>query len=160
MPSGAARLRSVPRATGSGVPQYFVLDDEPVALVPPRDFQATITRYEIRYKFERPNLYLWCKLVALDDPSDAQYHGLLLPFICPMKNGRFGSRSKFARLWTRVAGRRARKGEKLSPTLFLGKLYTVRTRLVTMDYQQRPHDRLTQYSVIDEIVSVDVGGPA
>lgn len=153
----AAHLVPLPRASSSAA--YFLVGDEPVAQLPAQTFQATATRAEVKVRFERRNVYIWFQIVATDPPS-APYHGVEVPFVCPLKGARFGPRSKFVKAWTRVTGRRPRASERISPTTFLRKLYTIRTRTVVIDYQQRPHDALSYYSVVDEIVSVDVGGRA
>ncbi len=151
-------LRPIPRmATAPAV--ELVLDGEPLRLVPEREFRVTFMRAERRWQFHRANVWIWFRVIALD-PADVVYDGIDLPLICATKEGRFGPQSKFAKLWARVARRRPVQGERLSTAILAGKLFTVRTRTVRTDHEQRPHGALGKYSVIADVSSVDVGGPA
>ncbi len=152
-------LRVLPQTGNAPVGEFLLLDDEAPALVPERAFQAVATRYAVKWGFQRHNLWLWFQIVA-SEPADAHYHGTELPFLCAMKAGRFGAHSKFVKLWSRVAGRPPRRGEPISANLLLHKLYSVRVRVVTKDSEQHPHHSVNRYSVISEILTVDVGGRA
>ena len=151
-------LRAIPSSPVAPAVE-LVLGGEPLQLVPERQFSVTFVRAERRWHFQRLNVWLWFRVLALD-PADAPYDGIDLPLVCATKEGRLGQLSKFARLWARVAGRRPLKGERLSTGILAGKLFTIRTRTVRTDHEQRPHGALGEYSVIADVSSIDVGGPA
>jgi hypothetical protein len=134
------------------------LDGNPLVRVPDRAFQAAFSRAERRFLYQRTSLWLWFRLVALD-AVDAHFHGLELPLICATRGGRIGPKAKFAKIWSRLAGRPAVKGERLSTAIFKGRLFTIRTRTVRIDHEQNPHGAIDEYSVVQDILEIEVGGP-
>jgi hypothetical protein len=146
------------RAVATALPALeFELDGNPLARVPERTFHATFSRAERRFLYQRTSLWLWFRLVALD-AADANFDGLELPLICATRGGRFGPKAKFTKIWARVGGLSPQKGERLSTAIFSGRLFTIRTRTVRIDHEQHPHGALAEYSVVDDILEIEVGG--
>jgi hypothetical protein len=130
----------------------FVLEGEPRTLVPPGLYQAAMVRHESVIRFGRHVLIIWFEVVAPDR--------VRIPMYFAMVNGKFRAGSKFSTLWARLTGRRPRRGERMTTGVLRDRLVTIKTRTVTEDDRQRAHSALATYSVVEEIVSIDVGGQA
>ena len=66
--------------------------------------------------------------------------------------------SKYYKTWVMVNGwRKPSRNAKMSPRLFLNKIYKIKTRTVKPQHNNKPMPQNFWYSCVDEIVEVTVG---
>ena len=112
-----------------------------------------------RGTYGRSNLVVTFELVSTA-AGLAVPRGTRLSMWCRLgPGGHIPSKSKWARMWCLVAGRRPTRSERRMTTAILrGKLLRVAVRTVIVDDQQRPLAPVNQYSIIDHILAVETGG--
>jgi hypothetical protein len=68
-----------------------------------------------------------------------------------------GPHSDYAREWQRIAGRKARRRDRMSPAVFAHVWVRVAVDTVTVDHRRKALDPTAQYSVIREIIERRAG---
>ena len=108
--------------------------------------------------FARPAIALTFELVSdLHGKSFAE--GTRLSMWCRLgRDGRVPACSKFARTWQLVAGRRARRNERMTTGILRAKLLRLSVRVVVTDAQHQAMDVSSHYSVVDRVMAVESGG--
>ena len=89
-----------------------------------------------------------------------QFGGIILfqSFNMPTDSKRWGLGSKFLSTWILANGARPVRRDRLSTAVFRGKYFKAKVSVVTKTSKGHDRPEATQYSVIDELVSVVAGG--
>lgn len=73
-------------------------------------------------------------------------------------NGRIKTGSKYYKTWVMVNNwQRPSRNAKMSPRLFLNKIFTIKTRTVKPSHDKEEMPEQFWYSIVDEIKSVNAG---
>ncbi len=134
----------------------FHLEDEAPLLLPEGEYVAVFARARKRCQYERQVLELVFELLE-DGHGHMIPEGTKLSMFCRLgADGRPGRSSKFVQAWMLVAGRRPGR-QRMSTTIFRGRLVRCVVRTVTKDQRQRKRTDLDAYSVIDRLVASGAG---
>ena len=127
--------------------------DDPLPLVPEGRYQVQYVRMEkVRY-FGGWKLYVWFRI------CDGPYIGTDLYRAFNYSDKPISHATALHKTLVMLHGRRVSKKTRLSPkTLFMNKVLEVDIRTVTQDRNQNVLPQHQQYSVIDAITRVLVGG--
>jgi hypothetical protein len=90
---------------------------------------------------------------AIDEGGPHHGVGLFWAAKLPLPNRRPPISSKFARTWMLLAGRRPRRGERMTSALFEHKRVLGSVRTVVHDHNGRPLPEWMQYSVCQDLVA-------
>ena len=111
------------------------------------DYEAMFIKSEKASFAGQPKVYL--KFRLLDFLEEEFY------MACNVATrGNWRTSSKFYRSWVLANGKRPIRGDRLSTSVFKGKVFQVRMRRVEKDYRQNPLPPELQYSVIDSLIKV------
>ena len=130
------------------------------ALVPDSVYEFYFIRAEQTRLWTRQKVFLWFKIITSGD-----HFGKRLYFVAnaPLKD-HMAMSSRYWQAWTLAAGRRPKRRDKLSTSVFRKKVFLGRTRMVKKkvdkDGKHSARAPEQQYSVIDELIQVCAGGPA
>ncbi len=134
------------------------ISNKPVK-IPCGEYLAVCMRHETAPAFTTPKVYIWFSIL---EPDDYQGYEVYAAFNVqkhrskPKKNGSFVIRKHHKLTSTLIRLLSSRFSVKeMKVDLLHGKLCRISTRLVTKSYRQRDLPPLLQYSVVDEIVSVE-----
>lgn len=134
----------------------FEAKDDPKPLLPDdRTYEVSCLRYEkYRYVGGGYKLYVIFEIVDLG----SEHHGKRLFKVYnvyqPPRRG-----SDLFKDLERLYGKRASKGTRLSPALFLNKILTIKLRTVKENYKGTELPEFQWYSVIDQIIGIAAGSP-
>lgn len=116
-------------------------------------YQAVATRHQgpdwIR-AFAR-----WSLLVEFELLSEDARVCVFYNFGNDRSGPKIGRRSKYFQAWTRANGGLPRKGQEMSPDVFLGQLFTIEVRDCRRNEKEEDKVESEVYSKVTEIVSVD-----
>jgi len=110
------------------------------------EFEAVCTRYDLGHYGKIPKLYLIFSLINRPYEDVELFMSFNMPF-----NGRVPRGSRYYKTWAKVNGKLPSRNAKMSPRLFLNKVFRVRTRTV------KPKDGGVElpddfhYSIIDSV---------
>ncbi len=130
------------------------------ALVPEGVYEFGFIRAEQARLWTQQKVFLWFKIITAGD-----HVGKRLYFVAnvPSKD-RMAMSSRYWQAWTLAAGRRPKRRDKLSTSVFRKKVFLGRVRTVKKkvdkDSKHTARAPEQQYSVIDELIQVCAGGPA
>jgi hypothetical protein len=91
--------------------------------------------------------------------SEGKHHGtkIFMAFNMPY-NGRIKTGSKYYKTWCMVNDwQKPSRNAKMSPRIFLNKIYKVKTRTVKPPHNGKEMPKQFWYSVVDEIKEVNAG---
>lgn len=130
-------------------------------LLPEREFVVSYLHHETAFLFRTAKVFVHFRIV-----EEGEYHGLRVYRAYraheligrPRKWGRFKLRqsSELYRTFVRLSGTRERP-DRVSLQRFKGTLIRASVRTVIHDAKQRPLPEALQYSVLDELVSMEAG---
>jgi len=120
-------------------------------VVPDGDrYEAIFIKSEQASFAGQPKVYLKFRLVSPSGFLEEEFY-----MACNVAaRGRWRTSSKFYRSWVLANGKRPIRGDRLSISVFKGKVFQVRMRRVEKDYRQNPLPPENQYSVIDSLIKV------
>lgn len=124
----------------------FVCGQDYRPWVPDGEFEAECFDFKPGYYIKTPKLYLNFRL--LNEPyEDVE---LFMSFNMPY-NGSVPIGSRYYKTWAKVNGKKPSRNTKMSPRIFLHKIYKVKTRTVKPKDggEELPED--FHYSIIDSI---------
>ena len=123
-------------------------------LIPSDSYIAQCFKHDTGLSFgNQPKVYLWFRII------EGQYAGKELFMACslPKKGKKLSPGHKYYKVWQFVNGRPPSKGTKLSPRLFKGRIFKIKTRTARSRMGDKEMSNAHNYSVVDEIVEVHVG---
>ncbi len=141
------------------------LDSQP-PLIPDGEYQMRCTGYEKATVFRTAKVFLNFQIVEFGEHCGKRLYRAFRAsgFTRHGKGPGTGSRIKLkarSELFTtlcRLLDLPARtRPDRVSLRELKGKIFNVRTRTVKRDYRQRPIPEFLWYSVVDEVISVEVG---
>jgi hypothetical protein len=140
-----------------------VVEGSQFPLVPPGEYIARYVRHETAIAFTVPKLYLHFDLIGPTNAGTSLFLAFRVRRLIgdPQKNGRFavGHRSELYVQLARLAERPMRR-DRISLRGLRRCLLRVRVRTVKIDYRQRQLPENLQYSVIAEMLGIEVGSLA
>ncbi len=132
----------------------YICDDDYKPLIPNGTYTAQCIKYDNKFVLGKTRK-LFLNFVIL---SEGDYHGkkIFQAFNMPY-NGRIKTGSKYYKTWVKVNGwKQPSRNSKMSPRLFLNKVYTVKTRTAKPLYNKdEPMPKSFWYTVVDEILDID-----
>ena len=130
----------------------FVCDDNYRPLIPDGTYEAQCIRYDSSFVLGKARkLFLTFKII-----EEGEHFGkeIFMAFNMPY-TGKIKTGSKYYKTWCMVNNwQRPSKNAKMSPRLFLNKIYKVKTRTVKPKYNTNEMPEQFWYSVVDEILQV------
>jgi hypothetical protein len=124
--------------------------------IPDGVYEAVLARVERAAVFKTPKVFVWVRIT-----EQGSYFGteLYRAFRAHLKPGKYQKlclkpRSDLRRTLIRLSGERVR-ADRVSLAILKHKVLKVKVRTVTTDYRQRALDECDQYSVIDDIISIE-----
>jgi hypothetical protein len=126
-----------------------VAGENPRPLIPPGEYDAICT------KAGRREMVLWKRaVIALEfRVFEGPYMNTQVERFYPAKN-RVGRSCAYYREWSIAAGRAPRRGERMRPSKFLGKLFRVEVQTVASDQRQNPLPPPVQYSKVARLLEL------
>jgi hypothetical protein len=147
MPIGLTRLVTIVKIEDT----ELRVGEDPHPLVEENYYEVQCVDWNRGFYRGGEKLYVKFKIV-----SSGKYLGVCLikpyNFYDPLKRG-----SNLYKDLVKLSGVRANKGVRLPLKIFKNKLLKVRVETVTRDCKQTKYDEHQQYSVVREIISVEVG---
>jgi hypothetical protein len=133
----------------------IVCDDNYRPLIKDGVYEVQCLRYDDGFCLgEARKLFLHFQII-----TEGEYHGMRLfhafnlPYNMKIKAG-----SKYYKTWVMVNGwMKPSKNAKMSPRLFLNKVFKVRTRTVKPKHNDKLMPESFHYSVVDELIEVIAG---
>jgi len=117
------------------------------------DYEVSFLRAEQKPYKGQSKVYLWFRI-----ESYGEWNGQELFMACNLPQGwKWGPSSKFWGAWVLAAGKRPRRRDRMSVSVFRQKLFRARIRKVITTSKQIRRTPAQQYSVIDELLEVVVG---
>jgi hypothetical protein len=131
------------------------LDIEPIGEETPRIlddiYSVSYVRHEKKFLFGSEKLFIWFKIVT---PGASFGVELYKAYNYSKK---ISIKSLLVKDAKTILGRRLEKREKPTTAIFKNKILRIRTRTVTKDCRQKELAEYHKYSVISEILGVEVG---
>ena len=135
--------------------QDLVCDDNYHALLDDGIYDAQCIKFDNSFVLRKARkLFLHFSVV-----DEGRYHGkrLFMAFNLPF-DFRVKSGSKYYKTWVMVNGwMRPSKNARMSPRLFLNKIFKIKTRVVKPKHHDKLMPETFWYSVVDEIIQVIAG---
>ena len=124
-------------------------------LIPAGDYTVAFKGAEQKWLYgKRLKVFLHFQIV-----TPAQYAGVRLFMACNVpRSNRWTVGFKFFQAWTLAAGRRPERRDRVSTAVFRNKYFVARVKVVTKTAKNTVRAAAAQYSLIDEILSVEAGG--
>lgn len=133
----------------------FVCDDNYRPLIDDGIYQAQCIKHDSSFVLGKARkLFLHFKII-----EDGKYNGtrLFMAFNMPY-DGRVKAGSKYYKTWVMVNDwMKPSRNAKMTPRHFLNRIYKVRTRTVRPKHNDKLMPETFRYSVVDEILTVEVG---
>jgi hypothetical protein len=118
------------------------------------DYEVQFLKAEKHVMWNRTKLFLWFRVVSAGESFGKE---LFMPCNIP-QNGRFGTSSKFLCMWVLAAGQKPTRRDRMSTVVFRNKVFRAKVRTVKQTSKQVERNKDQQYSVIDTLLEVLVGG--
>ena len=134
-------------------------------LIPEGDYDAVLKKYETNRLFNTPKLYLHFEIITPGRGfGETLYRAYRVKDLLGKqgKNGKFliGNRSELYLTMCKLFEKRKNfRADRVRLKWFSNIVVKVSVRTVTKDYKQRDLPDCCQYSVIDNIKSIEVGTP-
>ncbi|MEW6455343.1 MAG: hypothetical protein AB1410_01335 [Acidobacteriota bacterium] len=127
--------------------------DDPQPLIPDGIYQAQVLKWERGRYYNQTKLYLWFEIIS---PGRAFETKLFM--VLNLNGNKVGYGSKYYRSWVIANhGIRPRRNDRLSPKIFLNKVFKVKVETVKRSYTGESVPEYLQYSVIREILDLEAG---
>lgn len=132
----------------------FPLNSDIPARVPEKSYDLVFLKADKKHMFgEGERMFLWFKIIT---PGD--WCGTKLYMTCTVaKKGKWHPSHKYWLAWVLAAGRRPARGDRMSTRVFRNKVFRGHVRTVIKTARQTHRTLEQQYSVVDELLSVEVG---
>ena len=131
--------------------EFVCADDKP--LIPDDVYEAQCIKYDSKFILGNTRkVFLNFKII-----ESGEHHGKVIfqAFNMPY-NGRIKTGSKYYKTWVMVnKWQKPSRNAKMSPRLFKGKIYNVKTRTVKPQHNGKEMPQQFWYSVVDEILDVN-----
>jgi hypothetical protein len=136
-------------------PMQIVCDRDPYVWIPDGTYEAQVISYDEKFCIGKARkLFLNFRIVAGANAGTELFMAFNIPYDQRIRPG-----SKYYKTWAMVNGwRRPSRNAKMSPRLFLNKVYRVKTRTVRPKHNDREMPG-GKYSVVDSILEVLTGVP-
>ena len=133
----------------------FVCADNYRALIPDGKYEAVCIRHEESFCFGKTRkLFLHLKIIT---PGDHLGKELFLPFNMPYDR-KLKLGSKYYKTWCLVNGwQKPTRNAIMSPRIFMKKAFVVQVKTVKPQHNGAAMPRDFNYSVIEQIISVNTG---
>jgi hypothetical protein len=130
----------------------IVCDDDYKPLIPNGIYEAQCIKHDKKFVLGKTRkVFLNFKIV---EPGEHQGKVIFQAFNMPY-NGRIKTGSKYYKTWCMVnRWRRPSRNAKMSPRLFLNKIYKVETRTVKPPHNGKEMPEQYWYSIVDAILEV------
>lgn len=136
-------------------------DDEPLgdaqglpALIPDGEYGGVFKRVEQGPYQGRQRYFLW---FVISEPGSYLNTELYLSCPLPKKGNRFSQSSNLGKAYAIAMNGAPRRLDRITKKAFKNKLFRFTTRTVTMDGDGMPKKEKDRYSVIDRLISAEVG---
>lgn len=162
---GRSRLRAAQVAVQAFPAEIALVDDGFIKgpqwpLIADGEYLAKVVGHETATVFKTPKIFLHFQIVRPGQEEVLLYAAYRAKDLIghPGKNGRFilGRRSELLLQLCRLDGKPMR-GDRISLRGLRRCLLRVRTRTVVSDYRQRPLPEAMHYSVVAEMLAIEVG---
>ena len=125
--------------------------------VPEGIYEAVFVRVEQATVFKTSKIFVWVRIIT---PGPAFGVELFRPYRAHFKPGKqkqlfLKPRSELRLMLCRVTNGDKVRADRVSLAVLKNKVLTVKVRTVTKDYRQRPLNEMDQYSVIEDIISIE-----
>jgi hypothetical protein len=130
----------------------FVCDDDYKPLLPDGIYEAQCVKCNEKFVMGKTlKVFLNFKII---EPGKHQGKMIFQAFNMPY-NGRIKTGSKYYKTWVMVnSWQKPSRNTMMSPSLFLNKIYKIKTRTTKPKYNDRVMPKDYWYSVVDEIIEV------
>ncbi len=132
--------------------QDYVCADDYKPLIPNATYTAQCIKYDSKFILGKTRkVFLNFKILTFGDCEGKE---IFMAFNMPY-NGKIKTGSKYYKTWVLVNNwRKPSRNAKMSPRMFLNKVYKIRTRTVKPRHNGQEMPRDFRYSVVDEIMEV------
>lgn len=129
----------------------FVCADDPKPLIPNGTYEAQCIKYDSKFVLGKTRkTFLTFKIYIGEHEGKEIFMAFNMPY-----NGKIKSGSKYYKTWVMVnEWQNPSRNTKMSPRLFLNKVYKIKTRTVKPPYHGKEMPENHWYSVVDYIVEV------
>lgn len=132
---------------------FHCTSDIPSAIPNGNQYEVVFCRAEKVQQWGQTKLFLWFQM-----QTPGEWVGQRFYMACNVpSNGKFGPSSKYWLAWVLAAGRRPKRGDRMSTAIFKNKVFRARMRKVLKTSKQIDRTPAQQYSVVDELLQVMVG---
>jgi hypothetical protein len=123
--------------------------------IPDGQYDVAFRKATRAHQFGQEKLYLWFSIVT---PGD--WYGEELYMVCNIpRKGKYTPSTKYWLVWVFVTGKKPKRGDRMSTAVFRNKIFLAGIRTVTKTAKQLLRTREQQYSVVDELVTIQAGTP-
>lgn len=112
------------------------------------EYEAICFKFEKAFAFGRQVLFLWFQ-ICYGDFAGVE---LWVPFNLWKKSNKIPSGSKYWRAWSIANGGRPKRGDRMSPRIFLQRRFLISVVTVRRDSKQRDLPDFLQYSRGDDVL--------
>jgi len=134
----------------SGQDISFKCTSEIPPAIPDGEYEAMFIKAEKNWMWGEEKLFLWFQITT---PGEWVGQKFYAAFNIPPK-GKFTASNKFWLWWVFAEGRRPDRFDRMSPTVFKNKVFRVRMRTVLKTAKQTDRTPEQQYSIVDELLSI------
>lgn len=133
----------------------FEFDADLPPLLPPGDnYVVAFVRAEQKWLWKK-RLKLFMHFKVISPEAHAGVSLFLGANVAP--NGKWGVGYKFYRLWALAAGRRPKRKDRLSTSVFRKKYFRARVRTIEVSAKNTKRALGARYSIIDELLAIEAG---
>jgi len=133
----------------------FICGNDYWPLIPNGVYEAQCIKYDNKFVLGKTKkTFLTFRIVSLSEHQGKEiFQAFNMPYDGKIKTG-----SKYYKTWCMVNDwRRPSRNAKMSPRIFLNKIYRIKTRTVRPLHNKKEMPQDYWYSVVDEIIEVIAG---
>lgn len=132
----------------------FPLNSDVPPRIPEGDYELVFLKADKKYMFgSGERMFLWFEIVS---PGD--WLGTKLYMTCTVaQKGKWRPSHKYWLAWVLAAGKRPVRGDRMSTKVFRKKVFRGKVRTVLKTAHQTLRNLEQQYSVVDQLLTVQAG---
>jgi len=125
--------------------------------VPDGIYEAVFIRVERATIFKTLKVFVWVRIITPGPSYGVELYRAYRVHLKPGKTRQLflKPRSELRRMLCRASAEKKFRADRVSFAVLKNKVLEVKVRTVTTDYRQRPLDEMDQYSVIEDIISIE-----
>lgn len=120
--------------------------------IPDGEYEVIFIKAEKKWMWSRVKVYLWFQIITEGEWFGGRFYG-----VCNIPpDGKFTPSHKFWQWWVLAADRRPDRFDRLSTSVFRNQVFLVRMRTVLKTAKQKNRTHKQMYSVIDELLQIQI----